>query len=248
MDPTLPRRPDGDAASEILGALGHGEVKSIRMMPYGSNAVFEAILKGPGGDLRAIYKPQAGEAPLWDFPSGTLYRREYAAYLLSHETGWDFIPPTVIRDGPHGVGTMQLFIEHDPRVTFFSLRDYRLDDFAGVAAFDVLTNNADRKGGDVLEDGDGRLWFIDHGLTFHSDYKLRTVIWEFQGDPLPRPTTERLRKMAPALEPGENLERKLSEILNAGEVDSLRSRLEALLEEAVFPWPGLHRSVPWPPV
>ncbi len=248
MDQLQSGSPGEDTSAESLDVLERGEVKSIRMMPYGSNAVFEVILEGPGGDLRGIYKPQAGEAPLWDFPGGTLYRREYAAYLLSHETGWDFIPPTVIRDGPHGVGTMQMFIEHDPRVTFFSLRDYRLDDFADVAAFDVLANNADRKGGDVLEDRDGRLWFIDHGLTFHSDYKLRTVIWEFQGDPLPGPTTERLQMMAPALEPGEDLERKLSEILDAGEVDSLRSRLETLLEEPVFPWPGLHRSVPWPPV
>ena len=217
-------------------------------MPYGSNAVFEAILEGPDGDFRAVYKPRAGEAPLWDFPGGTLYRREYAAYLLSHEGGWDLIPPTVIRDGPHGIGTMQVYIEHDPLVTFFSLRDERLEEFAAVAAFDVVTNNADRKGGDVLEDPTGRLWFIDHGLTFHGDYKLRTVIWEFQGDRLPDEIVERLRGTVRTLEPGTELERHLHEVLDVSEVEALRARLDALLEEAVYPWPGLRRSVPWPPV
>ncbi len=236
------------ANAETLEALERGAVKGIRMTPHGSNAVFEAVLEGPHGDFRAIYKPRDGEAPLWDFPGGTLFQREYAAYVLSRDTGWGFIPPTVIRDGPHGIGAMQLFVEHDPRVTFFSLRDHRLSEFASVAAFDVLVNNADRKGGHVLEDPDRRLWFIDHGLTFHSDFKLRTVIWEFQGSPIAAGIVDRFRAMVPALERGADLERRLCEVLNDGEVASLRDRLHALLEDPVYPWPGLHRSVPWPPV
>jgi uncharacterized repeat protein (TIGR03843 family) len=231
-----------------LEALSGGEINGIRMLPYGSNAVFEAILEVPSGDLRAIYKPRAGEAPLWDFPDGTLYQREYAAYLLSREAGWDLIPPTVIRDGPHGIGTMQLFIEHDEQATFFSLREERLAEFAAVAAFDSFTNNADRKGGDVLEDPDQRLWFIDHGLMFHTDYKLRTVIWEFQGEPIPDEIVERLRATATVIEPGAELEWRLRELLAVEEVETLRARLSALLKEPVYPWPGPHRSVPWPPV
>ena len=238
----------GGADADTLDALRRGEVKGIQMTPYGSNAVFAVTLEGPRGDVRAIYKPRAGEAPLWDFPGGTLYQREYAAYVLSQETGWCFIPPTVIRDGPHGIGAMQLHIEHDPRVTFFSLREQRLSEFAAVAAFDVLANNADRKGGHVLEDPERRLWFIDHGLTFHSDYKLRTVIWEFQGSPIPEELVERLTAMVPALERGAELEQRLCEVLSEDEVASLRERLDALLEEPVYPWPGLQRSVPWPPV
>ena len=240
--------PGKDADADTLEALELGEVKGIQMAPYGSNAVFAVVLEGPRGDLRAIYKPRAGEAPLWDFPGGTLFQREYAAYVLSRETGWGFIPPTVIRDGPHGIGAMQLYIEHDPRVTFFSLRDERLNEFAAVAAFDVLTNNADRKGGHVLEDPEGRLWFIDHGLTFHSDYKLRTVIWEFQGSPIPEGLIDRFKATVPALERGADLERRLCEILSDEEVEALRDRLHALLEDPVYPWPGLDRSVPWPPV
>ena len=143
---------------------------------------------GDGVRGLAVYKPRRGEAPLYDFPDGTLYRREFAAYVVSEAIGWHLVPPTVIRDGPYGVGTAQLFIDAQPKRNYFTLREDRSDDLKPMAAFDVFANNADRKGAHCLLDPEDRIWGIDHGLTFNVDYKLRTVIWDFSGQPVsPRP-------------------------------------------------------------
>jgi uncharacterized repeat protein (TIGR03843 family) len=235
----------------LVQTLTEGAVLQCRMHPYGSNAVFDVLLEGPAGHIRAIYKPRRGEAPLWDFPDGTLYKRERAAYLLSQASGWGIVPLTVVRpDGPHGVGAVQLHVEHDPRITYFDLRGQprHRSAFAHIAAFDVLANNADRKGGHCLLDPSGRLWGIDHGLTFHEDYKLRTVIWDFQGQPIQPEDVNALRALLPCLQPGADLAAQLEELLSGREIATLRERLEVLLEDPVYPSPGPYRSVPWPPV
>src|SRR5690242_4069138 len=151
-----------------------------RVMPA-SNATFVGVL----GDLRVIYKPQAGERPLWDFPDGTLAAREVAAYAVSELLGWELVPRTVMRDGPLGIGALSQFHDHDPEQHYFELLNGREDVFRRFAAFDAVINNTDRKGGHVLLDEHGHVWGIDHGTCFHVHPKLRTVIWEFAGETLP---------------------------------------------------------------
>ena len=205
-------------------------------------------LSANGTQLRAIYKPQRGEAPLWDFPSGSLYWREYAAFLASEALGWHLVPATVIRAGPYGLGAMQLFIDAQPDANYFTFRDERPTDLMRFALFDALVNNADRKGGHCLMDHDGRLWSIDHGLTFHADPKLRTVIWDYSGQAIPR----RLRQDLAALHrnllhPVGDL-KALLDLLAPEERAALDRRLQRLLESSVFPVPGPGRNIPWPPV
>ncbi len=146
----------------------------------------------------AIYKPQRGERPLWDFPSGTLGRREVATYLVAEAVGWGLVPPTVLREGPYGSGSVQLFVEAQEEIHFFTIQDDAryADDLRRLAALDVICNNADRKAGHCLVDVDGRLWAIDNALTFHVDPKLRTVIWDFAGTPLPARIGSDLRAAA----------------------------------------------------
>ena len=151
-------------------------------MPPNSTFLVEVV--GPEAPTLAVYKPQAGEAPLWDFAEGTLCRREVAAFVLAAALGWPAIPPTILRDGPFGTGSVQLFVDADPSEHYFTLRERCLDAFRPVAAFDVVANNADRKSGHCLRSEDGTVWLFDHGVCFHEDPKLRTVIWEFAGEPL----------------------------------------------------------------
>lgn len=244
---TSPDRSPG-VPDHVRQALQEGEFLNARMHTFGSNAVFDSLLSGPDGDVRAIYKPQRGEEPLWDFPSGTLYKRERAAYVVAQTLGWDFIPLTVVRDGPYGVGAVQLYVDHDPQVSYFTLADTHTDQLSRMAAFDVLTNNADRKGGHCLLDADGRIWGIDHGLTFNVFYKLRTVIWDFQGEAIAPGLLQDLEALFPALESDGDLSAQLEELLDPQETEALRDRLETILEEGVYPAPGLERNVPWPPV
>ena len=155
-------------------------------MAWSSNATFLVNASLDDIEVPAVYKPQRGERPLWDFPEGTLCNREVAAYELSEALGWSIVPETVLRDGPYGVGMVQRFIDHDPDDHYFTLLEAHPDDFQRFAAFDVLANNADRKGGHCLQaKRDGHIWGIDHGLTFHVVDKLRTVIWDFAGEPVP---------------------------------------------------------------
>ena len=170
---------------EALPILRDGEVVGGQQIPWSSNYTFLLrIDAGPGRFLRAVYKPKAGERPLYDFPGGTLYKREYAAYLLGRAIGWPPVPLTLIREGPYGVGSMQLYVESDPRITYFDLVSEHTDEFSRFAAFDLVANNADRKGGHCVLGANGTIWSIDHGLTFHSDFKVRTVMLEFWGAPL----------------------------------------------------------------
>jgi uncharacterized repeat protein (TIGR03843 family) len=193
--------------------------------------------------LSAIYKPEAGERPLWDFDAG-LYRREVAAYLLSEWLGWGLVPPTVVReDAPAGVGSLQLFIEADPADHYFTLYESAPETLAALramAVFDLLANNADRKSGHVLRGADGRIQGIDHGLCFAADDKLRTVIWDFAGEPIGQ---ELLDDLAPL---GEEVPPTLADLLDAEERDALRARARRVLEVGRFPFDRSGRRMPWP--
>ena len=240
MNNWSPDRPD------ILELLRQGEFGEVRLLPSGSNYVFAVVLRVNGErDGVAIYKPCQGENPLWDFPQG-LHRREVASYLVAEALGWGFIPPTIARDGLHGEGMVQLFIEHDVQQHFFSLRDSRAEEFKKFAVFDYIVNNADRKGGHCLLGDDGRIWGIDHGLTFHQADKLRTVIWDWAGDPVPRRILNDVRALQERLAPGGELAESLAGLLEPREVERTRERAAILDETRRFPVPGAHRSVPWP--
>ncbi len=240
----------------ILERLERWDIVAIGLHPGGSNYVLVVKLEPPdaaggetdedGESVFAVYKPQAGERPLRDFPRGSLHRRERAAYLLATSLGWPAVPPTIVREGPHGPGSIQLFIDADPGDNFFTLRDADLTAFEPVAAFDVLVNNADRKGGSCLKDPDGTLWAIDHGLTLNPYARQRTVMHEFCGLPYSDGIVESLRALQPELSPSAKLARALDALLDPGDMDSLRERLARMLDEPVFPLLDPDRNVPWP--
>ena len=214
---------------------------------WGSNFTFLVELEDCG--LQAVYKPSQGEQPLWDFPAETLAGREVAAYLLSEALGWGLVPPTVLRqDGPAGPGSLQLRIEHDPEQHYFTLDAATRQRLRPTALFDLLVNNADRKGGHILLDADGRIWLIDHGICFHAEPKLRTVVWDFVGEDFPEDLVADLRALAPRLAEGELREDLLGH-LSEEELQAMEARLARLLEEGRFPAPPEdERARPWPPV
>lgn len=197
----------------------------------------------PAGPLgRAVYKPHRGERPLWDFPDG-LYLREAAAYDLARAIGWDVVPTTIVRDGPFGTGSVQWFVEADFEQHYFTL----LDDEAThpqlrrMAAFDLLANSTDRKGGHVLIDDDGHLWGIDNGLCLHAEFKLRTVIWDFADEPLPTELVEDLDRFVRG-----ELASEVAAILDPFEREALMTRARALLGEGRLPSDPTGRRFPWP--
>jgi uncharacterized repeat protein (TIGR03843 family) len=212
----------------------------------GSNYTFLVKLRGDdGSESLAIYKPRQGEAPLWDFPRGTLYLREYVAHLVAEALGWHFVPPTAIRDGPYGVGSMQLVVPHDPRHHYLTLRNRFPEDFRRICLFDWLANNADRKAGHCLLGADGRIWGIDHGLTFHWEPKLRTVIWDFAGEPVPAALLGDVRRLLTRLEAADGFADQLRSLLSGQEVKALIERLRLILSRPVFPEPT-GWAIPWP--
>ena len=221
----------------------------IGLLAGASNYTFLAQLDPhPPDGLKVVYKPARGESPLWDFAAGTLYQREVAAYQVSKVLGWPRIPPTVVRTrAPHGVGAVQTFVEADGR-HFLSEQSTQQDTWLRVALFDVITNNADRKSGHCLFDASDQVWVIDHGLTFHTDPKLRTVIWDFSGDPLPADLCADLERTLAELERGE-LAAVMEPLLSPAEVRALKRRLRGVLDPRWrFPEPSSAWSVPWPPV
>ena len=232
---------------DVLSLLERGELRTLGLMPRASNYTFLAEITDGDRRALAVYKPRDGEAPLWDFPEGTLCKREVAAYEVSRELGWPSIPPTVLRDGPHGPGSVQQFIRFDPAEHYFSLRESRLEDFRAVAAFDVVVNNADRKGGHCLLGEDGAIWVIDHGVCFAVEPKLRTVIWEFAGEPLPATACRDLARLGESLRRGEARGR-LEKLLSRRELDSCADRVEGLVRAGRFPQPDSRRPYPWPPL
>jgi hypothetical protein len=197
----------------------------------------------------AVYKPQRGERPLWDFPDGTLCYREALSYSVSKAIGWHLVPPTVLRAGPHGLGSLQLFIDHDSEANYFTLGERFAPQLQQFALFDYLVNNTDRKGGHVLLDARGKLWGIDHGLTFHVMPKLRTVIWEFAGQRVPDSLLDDAQRLCSQLELGESdLRRQMDGLLSDTEVRAMQRRIARLLEHKRFPSPGAGPNHPWPPV
>jgi hypothetical protein len=238
---------DAQAVERLLSELP--DLELVGLLQGASNYTFLAQLgPHPPSGIAVVYKPARGESPLWDFEAGTLYLREVAAYELSKTLGWPLIPPTVVREsGPHGIGALQLFVEADHR-HFLSQAAVQRDTWLHIALFDVITNNADRKSGHCLFDADDRVWVIDHGLTFHTDPKLRTVIWDFAGEPLPADLCGDLEGALISLENGA-LGAALGPLLGPGERRLLKRRLRGVLApEWRFPEPTSAWSVPWPPV
>ena len=227
--------------------LAEGEILFSGEVLAGSNSTFSVDVCGVKLATRAVYKPRIGETPLWDFPTGTLYKREYAAYLLSLLLGWDLIPPTVIRDGPLGVGVVQLYVEHDPLNNFFTLRNSHMDHFKAIACFDLVANNADRKASHCLLDSNGRVWSIDHGLTFHSKNKMRTVISDYSNEFIPVELLDSLGYLNEKLNNPTGRVNDFVCLLNGSEIVALTQRIEMVLEMKVYPDLNSY-MIPWPPV
>jgi uncharacterized repeat protein (TIGR03843 family) len=227
----------------ILELLGAADLDIEGRMPWSSNATFLARLVIDGEALgQAIYKPVRGERPLWDFEPG-LHRREVAAYRLSAAMGLGVIPPTVLRDGPLGEGSAQWFVDADHSQHYFTIFEARTDvhdQLRAIAAFDVVANNTDRKSGHVLIDSEGRVWGIDNGLCFSEEFKLRTVVWEFGGEPLPDALRGAIASIAEAV-PDD-----VAELLADDEVAALAERARLLADGGTFPVDPSGRRYPWP--
>ncbi len=237
---------DAKAIDCVCHQLKKAEITDCNLLNRGSNYVFIATLVNNGRQTKAIYKPRRGEAPLWDFPDGTLYKREYAAFLMSQALEWYFIPPTVIRSGPFGIGTVQWFVDAKTRTDYDGVLSKDLFRLKQVALFDYLVNNADRKLGHFLEGQDGRLWVIDHGLTFNAELKLRTVLWDFAGQSIPDKLISDVKRLQQKLKREKQVREMFHQLLEVPEVKALEQRLERIIENPVFSHPESYRSVPWP--
>jgi uncharacterized repeat protein (TIGR03843 family) len=258
--------------------LALGELKVRGRIREASNAVLYCSVSYEGRDAFCVYKPVAGERPLWDFPDGTLAQREVAAYEVSEATGWGLVPTTVLRDGPYGEGMCQLWVEALPEADGDGLLalvegeepaegwkavglaevgegetallvhadDVRL---RRLAVLDAVINNADRKGGHLLPAGEGRLYGIDHGVTFNAENKLRTLLWGWAGESLTPEAVEVLTSLRDGLAPGAPLATRLAELITTAEIDATRARVEAMLSSGKHPEPsGEWPAIPWPPV
>lgn len=230
-------------------ALRDSEIGGMELVYNSSNYVFITHLSHPEhGEGTGIYKPRRGEQPLHDFPDG-LYEREIAAFELSRLLGWDLVPPTVERGGPHGIGSMQLFIDHDPREHYFELRDRDVLDeqLVRFAVFDLITNNADRKAGHLLLDPAGHVWGIDNGLCFHAQRKLRTVVWDYAGTGIPVAWLEDIRRVCALLEAEDDVTEAFRLRIAEREIAALLRRCRALLDDPVLPeMYEDYRAYPWP--
>ncbi|MEU0374547.1 SCO1664 family protein [Streptomyces sp. NPDC006283] len=274
--PAAERIPTGRVSTtDVLATLTKGELTVRGRVREASNAVLYCTASHDGEEVHCVYKPIAGERPLWDFPDGTLAQREVAAYELSEVLGWGLVPPTVLRDGPYGEGMVQLWIEADPEAALLALVDeaepgdgWKAVGFADVgegrtalfvhaddvrlrrlAVLDAVINNGDRKGGHLLPTADGTLYAIDHGVTFNVDDKLRTLLWGWAGEPLPAEASAALAALGAALSDGGALATRLAELLTVAEVAAVRDRVAALLESGRYPEPsGDWPAIPWPPV
>jgi uncharacterized repeat protein (TIGR03843 family) len=222
--------------------LRTGEVEVLGRMPWSSNATYLCEVTSGEASVRAIYKPRRGERPLWDFPSG-LDHREVAAYELSVALGWDIVPLTVLREGPMGVGSLQQFVDADFEQHYFTLYEEEAyhDQLRAMCAFDLVGNNTDRKSGHCLLGLDGRIRGIDHGLMFHHEFKLRTVIWEFGGEAVPEALLEAVEALASSALPD-----PLAALLDPFERDAVQARARALVRAGCFPIDETGRRYPWP--
>jgi len=237
--------PVDDATAAAL--LDRGDIDVVGRMPWSSNATFLVLVTDEHHNaMLAIYKPQAGERPLWDFPDGTLAAREVAAFAVSELLGWELVPHTVLRDGPVGLGAVSRFYDHDPEQHYFEIVNGREDVFRRFAAFDAVINNTDRKGGHVLLDERGHVWGIDHGTCFHVHPKLRTVIWDFAGEPI---APELIADVACLRERIASDTLWLDGLLSRAEVDAVLQRVDVLLRRGRYPLPsGDYHDYPWPTI
>jgi uncharacterized repeat protein (TIGR03843 family) len=237
---------DDNSAVELLTG---GELTVAGRLAEASNATLYCMISDGERDAACVYKPVAGERPLWDFPHGTLAGRELAAYVVSRVSGWNVVPPTVYRDGPFGPGMCQLWIDSDPDVDLVALARSRSNrGLRAMAVFDAVINNADRKIGHLLPTQEGHLYGCDHGVCFAEDYKLRTVLWQWRGSTLSDRDVRALRRLDDQIKDG-NLGTELSQWLTADEVTATRIRVELLLEHRVHPYPPDDwPAVPWPPI
>lgn len=225
-----------------MSLLLKGDIEIVHRMPYSSNATFLATVTFEGVSTYVIYKPLRGERPLWDFSPG-LHRREVAAYRLSEATGFHFVPPTVLRDGPAGEGSVQFFIDADLEAHYFTLFEQRPelhDVFRTICAFDIVINNTDRKAGHCLIDKRQQVWAIDHGVCFSADFKLRTVIWEFGGEALPDHVRTAIANLA------DNVPLDIATLLEDDEVSALQERAKWLADNGVLPVDRSRSRYPWP--
>lgn len=226
---------------DALKLLAEGDVVLEGRLPWSSNATFVVTLCLDGETGRAVYKPYRGERELWDFPDG-LFPREVAAYRLSEALGWGIVPETIMRDGPYGTGSLQRFVDADFSEHYFTLveREEHGDALRAIATFDLVANNADRKSGHCLLAEDA-IWAIDHGLCFHTEPKLRTVMWDFAGEDIPERLLGDVERVA-AQPP-----RSLADVLSHAEMEAIASRARAVVKLARFPDPNpSRRSYPWP--
>jgi len=239
----------------VFDAIMDGEVVAEHgMMRWGSNYTFLVNIHHEDVVFMGIYKPRMGERPLWDFPDGTLCQRETASFVMSEMLGWDIVPPTVLREGPRGIGSVQAFINHDPNEHYFTIREgetfSKVDtQLQRMAVFDAIVNNADRKGGHCLIDDADKIWGIDHGLTYHPAKKLRTVIWDYAGKPIAKDILADVQTLCGKLddEIDPHLQ-QLNQLLTPREMLSVRNRVEGLLQLGAFPMPGSGPNRPWPAV
>jgi uncharacterized repeat protein (TIGR03843 family) len=241
--------PSMSSRDPFLTLLATGALELKGRFMWGSNFTFLAQVSLGHEVAAAVYKPARGERPLWDFPEGTLVQREVAAYVVSRALGWDLVPPTVLRsDGPAGPGSLQLYVDADPKRHYFAFSEEERQRLRPVAAFDLLVNNADRKAGHILLGERGHLWLIDHGVCFHAEDKLRTVIWDFIDEPIPGELLEDIRSFRRALDRDAALQDELSSLLASEEITALRTRADRLIRSGRFPGPGTARPYPWPPI
>ena len=230
---------DDPAAVELLKT---GKLEVLGRMPWSSNGTYLVTVTIDERRAQGIYKPAAGERPLWDFPTG-LWRREVAAYQLAVELGWDIVPPTVERDGPLGPGSLQFFVPAKFEEHYFTFRELpgHRRALEQICVFDLVSNNTDRKGGHILLGHDDHLWGIDHGVSFHEEFKLRTVMWDFSGDPI---GADLVGDLIEWLERGPSPE--LSALLTAAEVESMADRTRSVISTGRFPSDPTGRRYPWP--
>ena len=229
-------------STDALDLLSRGTVTVKGRMPWASNVTLLAEVERDGTCVRAIYKPGRGERPLWDFPP-CLYKREEAAYLFSEALGWGLVPPTIVREGPLGEGSFQLFVEAEFEQHWFTMREdpRHRERLQKICVFDFVANNADRKSGHCLLGPDNLIYAIDNGLCFHTELKLRTVIWDYAGEPIPGRVLEDLKRFVDT-----GLPEPLAELLDADEQQALRVRAKALADYARFPEDRSGQHYPWP--
>ena len=231
----------------IKEMLSSGDLRIAGRFLWGSNYTFLAEVQTKDETLPAVYKPSRGERPLWDFATGTLAAREVAAYLTSNTLGWGLVPPTVLRsDGPAGPGSLQLFVDANVDYHYFSFNREEKERLRPIAVFDLVINNADRKGGHIIIGVDGHVWSIDHGVSFHMEDKLRTVVWDFAAEMIPATLIKDLEEFHLRLEKDEGLREEYLQLISEAEFDALKNRVNNLLSDPVFPQPTTQWSYPWP--